>query len=806
MTEPRPDSALADIVVADFSQGEAASAASFVLAQLGATVVTVESPSGSPMRHLAESYPKPEVMWASSHANKKSFAVDATTDAGRAALVRLVERADVLIDDGGTDMTKLHLDYDDVRKMVPSLVYGSIRPWMAGTIFEQVPATEFLKQAAGGLSANTGEPDGPPLRSGPHYVAQLSGMELAIGVLAALFDARRTGRGQHVLVVEQEVALSMLVGKLREGVEPEQTRFGNAVASGRSGRGTPSKAFATRPFGRNDYCYIHVLDTVGTQFAALLRGIGREDLIADPDFATPKGRREHVQAINALVGEWTAARTKAEAMAALGDAGVPIGMVCSTSEILATDHVVESGMLAPIDDARQLLVPTLPIRLSASPRRFRRGPGLGENNADVQRLIDEVPQIRRPVAAAATSKGPLDGIVVCDFTVALAGPAGTYPLAQLGARVIKIERPKDPERLIPFAIGGGSGGRDELSFAMTNGGKESITVDLRTPGGKTLIKRLIERSDVVAENFGPGSMERLGLDTDTVRRMNPRAILASLKGFTPGTPWENILAYDPMGKATSGIMSITGHADGPPLRPGPSLGDLGTGLAFAIGILAGLVQRQRTDQGQRVFTSMLDVSIHFARDAYAATVATGLTPARNGNLDPDPHVRSFTDALRCLGDQMNDFCVVEIRDDADWHALLGTTGLQTLGEDPRFATVQLRHINATALHDALALWFVTRTKFDAMRALVRAGVPSSAVVAPVDVMRDRALWGQSAFVDVTKSDGTEVKMLGWPVRLSRCDRSLPLAPSLGRETRTVLSDLLGYRDEEIEQLRGAEVI
>src|SRR5256884_1805009 len=222
----------------------------------------------------------------------------------------------------------------------------------------------------------------------------------------------------------------------------------------------------------------------------------------------------------------------------------------------------------------------------------------------------------------------LTGIRVVDFTQFEAGPSCTEALAWLGAEVVKIENPKtgDPaRRVLP-----GKAPDDPWYFHMFNANKKSLTLDLKSPRGLALVKDLLKKADITVENMAPGTIERLGLGYDEVKKLNPRIIYCSIQGFGAGSKFEKGLAFDMIAQAAGGMISVTGEPDRPPVKPGPSIGDTGTGMLMAITILGSLIERQRTGQGRRLQVAMQDAMLHYMRTCLAVQARTGEAAARRG--------------------------------------------------------------------------------------------------------------------------------------------------------------------------------
>src|SRR6266550_1383089 len=278
----------------------------------------------------------------------------------------------------------------------------------------------------------------------------------------------------------------------------------------------------------------------------------------------------------------------------------------------------------------------------------------------------------------------LEGIRVIDFTHDQAGPSCTQMLAWLGADVIKIERPPHGDRARRL-WNMDNPDLDSFFFLLLNSNKRSTVVNLRAEEGKEIARRLIKEADIVAENLGPGVMERLGLGYEAVKELNPRAIYASVKGFGSYGPYSGFKCFEPVAQATSGAMSVTGEAGGPPLVNGANIGDSGTGMHLTIAILAALVQRHSTGRGQLVEVAMQEAVLNLTRVKYTQTLATGKPLDRSGNRSA---TGGYADLIRCAGDGVNEAVYLIIPPDNPemFIAVTEVIGQVELQKDERFAT------------------------------------------------------------------------------------------------------------------------
>jgi formyl-CoA transferase len=410
-----------------------------------------------------------------------------------------------------------------------------------------------------------------------------------------------------------------------------------------------------------------------------------------------------------------------------------------------------------------------------------------------------LPQNAEPAAAA------LAGVRVLDLSQFEAGTAVTETLAWLGADVIKVEPPGSGEQ--GRSASTDVPGLDSFYFLLLNANKRSITLNLKDERGKAMLRRMIPQADILIENFAPGVIERLGFGYDTVRALNRRIIYAQVKGFGAGSPYERFLSFDMIGQATGGVMSITGEAGARPLKPGPTLGDTGTGLHCAIGVLAALYQRVATGEGQKVEVAMQEAMVNYCRVAYARQSATGEACPRAGN-QVVLGTTAPSEAYRCKGGGPNDYCYVYSTraNNTHWERLLRVIGREDLLNEPRFATPASRAAHVEAIDAVIAPWMARRTKLEAMEALGRAGVPAGAVMDTRELSEDPHLRARGIFVTVQHPARGAFTMPGWPVKMSASQVPVTAAPLLGANNAEVYADWLGLDEHELATLRNDGVI
>ncbi len=394
----------------------------------------------------------------------------------------------------------------------------------------------------------------------------------------------------------------------------------------------------------------------------------------------------------------------------------------------------------------------------------------------------------------------LQGIKVIDFTQFEAGPTCTEALAWLGAEVVKIENPNrgDPgRRLKP-----NKPDDDPYYFHILNANKKSITVNLKSPEGLDLVKDMIGQADVMIENFAPGAIERLGLSYDVVKAINPGIIYAQVKGFGEGSPFEKNLSFDMIAQACGGTFSVTGDADGPPTRPGISIGDTGTGMVMVITILGALYKRRETGEGHRLQVAMQDAILHYMRIPFSTQGLTGKAAERGGSKVPGI-INAPMGLYPCAPGGPNDYVYIMTSraNPEHWDRLLGVTGREDLIGDERYLTPADRVEREPEVDEIISEWTRTVTKFDAMRIVGEAGIPAGAVLDTDELNNDVTFEHRGVMQTMIHPVHRPFKMPSWPVRVDGKAARLKASPMLGEHTDEVISDWLGLNDPAIEALK-----
>jgi len=411
----------------------------------------------------------------------------------------------------------------------------------------------------------------------------------------------------------------------------------------------------------------------------------------------------------------------------------------------------------------------------------------------------------------------LDGVRILDFTHVQSGPTCTQLLAWFGADVIKVERAgagdvtREQLRDLP--------GVDSLYFTMLNHNKRSITLDTKTPRGKAVLERLVKHCDVLVENFAPGALDRMGFTWARIQELNPRMIVASVKGFGPG-PYEDCKVYENVAQCAGGSASTTGFDDGPPLVTGAQIGDSGTGLHLALGIVCALYQRNTTGRGQKVLAAMQDGVLNLCRvklrdqQRLARTGVMkeypqyphgrfGTSVPRAGNASGGGQPGSI---VKCKGWETDPNAYLYFITQAPvWAEICKVIGRDPWITDPEYATPDARLPRLKEVFAAIEAWTVTKTKFEAMAELNRHDIPCGPILSMEELAAEQSLRDSGTIVEVDHPTRGKYLSVGNPIKMSDSATEVKRSPLLGEHTLEVLAEL-GIGAAEIETLRAEKVI
>jgi crotonobetainyl-CoA:carnitine CoA-transferase CaiB-like acyl-CoA transferase len=782
------EGALAGWRVLELCESAAASFCGKVLSDLGADVVKVEPPSGDPQRRrlpLRRGAVGPDASASFLYVNtgKQSVVLD-EDDAGRARLAELVAETDVVVTDGRS------LLLDGLHDEASPVIWVTITPFGATGPYATYRAHHLVAFHAGGegsiLPSGAGFtqfPDRAPIQIGSDVAEADAGWNAAVAVLAACYARPRRTRGLAVDVSLQESQLTLNRTRL--------SRFTNdGVVLSREGN---RYGIAGMLLCRDGHVQLSGMrDEHWERLIAMPEG----EAFAEERFATAALRAANQAELGVSLAQWCAARPRTEVVRVLALAGCPIGPYANPDDLLASEQLAHREFFQTVEheSAGPLTLPGAPYRFSRTPVQLRPAPLLGSS-------IGFRP---RPVALgafdpSAQHNGPLlEGVRVVDFTWAAAGPYATLLLALLGAEVVKVEssRRPDPARRGFLADYGGT--NRSPNFNELNLNKRSFRVDLTRPEGLDLVRRLIARADVVVDNFRPGVMGRLGLGPDVLLADHPDLVVASSSGSGSTGPEASSAGLASVFGAAGGLSTQTGYRDGPPSEIGEST-DYRSANALAVAILAALLHRSRTGEGQHVDLSSREVVVTSAPDALLAHLVGATWEPRIGNRHREmaPH-----DVYPCQG--VDQWLALAVGDEDEWaglcRALAHDDWVQT------YASPAARQRASDAIDQTISAWTATRSKEEAFHLLQRAGVPAAPVMSNADLAGDAHLAARGMFCELIHPEIGRQRVLGAPWHFSDDVCGVHRhGPLLGADNRFVLEELLeqpvGWEPADEEVLR-----
>ncbi|HVM52116.1 MAG TPA: CoA transferase [Acidimicrobiales bacterium] len=795
-----------------------------ILAGLGADVVLVEPPGGSPSRRLgpfAGGAPDPERSlshWAVNR-GKRSVVLDlAGSPADRARLVDLARGADVLVEssDPGT-MAALGLGFDDLAEVNPALVYVSVSAFGQDGPKAGWAATDLTVWASSMALVLTGDDDRAPVRiSVPPQAWYHAGAEAAGAALVALTERARSGRGQHVDVSAQQASMqaaqSLVLAEPFKSLPPQRIAGGVRLGPLDIQLAWPCAdgyVAITFLFGaavgpvthrfmswvcEEGFCDEATRDKNWVEYPVLLL-LGMEPV-------------EEYERVKHVVEEFCRSRTKAQLLAGALERRLLVAPVASIADVVADEHFSARHYWDAVTD--EALSPE-PVRapgpfatMSATPLpRLGRAALAGEHTEEV---LSAPP--RRPAALpdrTGPAAGPaLEGLKVLDLCWVMAGPAVTRVLADHGATVVRVESETkvDAARtMTPFYENALDPERSGL-YLNLNAGKLGMALNLTHPRARDVLLDLVRWADVVCESFTRRAMRDWGLGYERLREVNPRIVMFSSCLMGQTGPLADFAGYGNLAASVTGFFDLTGWADRAPAGPFGAYTDYVSPRFGLSALLAAIDHQRRTGEGQHIDFSQAESSLHFLAPAVLDWTVNGHVVGRQGNADPEmaPH-----GVYPSAGEDR--WLAVACATDAQWPALARAVGRADLAEDPALATAPGRRARAAAIDDAVAAWSRERDDRSAAEALQAAGIAAHAVHSSADCVADPQLVHRGHFVSVDHPLLGPITLEGSRARLSRTparvDRS---PPPYGHDTHAVLTEILGYDEERVADLFALELL
>ena len=795
---------LKGVKVVDFSRMLSGPFATMVLGDLGAEVIRVEDIVGSDTtRHNHPFVNGESHYFLAFNRNKKSISLDLKTEKGSQIAHNLVSRADVVVENFRYGVVeRLGLDYKTLADINPRLVYCSITGFGQTGPWRDKTAYDLIIQGLSGALSVTGEAGRPPAKMGLPLADEMASLFSGIAILAALDKRKRTGSGSYIDLSMFDVGLSMLSYMAN-------IYFATGESPKAQGSAHPT-IYPYNAFVTSDG-YIVVAPFTNAFWKKYCVVIGREDLAEKDKFKSFAARLANRSELAGIINPLMMKRTTAEWQIALDRGDVPNGEVASVQEALEHPHTIARGLIESFDHPLCGKIKTVgtPINIQYSDGKkftpiYHPPPVVGQHTIGIlkgmlgysDKQIESLDQLKIVRCSDIPEKNgfdnwprvaktsvinsadlPLKGTCVLDLTRMLAGPYGTLILADLGADVIKIEEPRlgDPTRHNLPKVG-----EESAYFMSVNRGKRSICLDLKSESGKEKFLGLVERADVVIENFRPGVMERLGLDTKTLHKVKPNLIVCSISGFGQTGPLKNKISFDLVNQAMAGTMSITGEVDRPPARIGLPVGDLAGGIFASLSILAELYGRRHHGKGSRIDLSLHDILVSLLGYVGQLYFTTGEIPGPVGS--GHHHIAPYR-AFKAR----DGYFVIAAFTQNFWLKFAAAIDRNDLTGDPRFANITQRKHNKEALYKIIDPMLKTKTVSEWVSIFERGDVPVAKVLSVGEALESEQSVARSVVFDYEHSKLGWMKAVGCPFL---CDgkpwRSLLPPPVLGEHTDDIL--------------------
>jgi crotonobetainyl-CoA:carnitine CoA-transferase CaiB-like acyl-CoA transferase len=782
---------LAGVRVVEVSDGRGELAGRY-MADLGADVLLVEPQHGAPARHRPPMVGDASLHFAVHHAGKRSVVADLGTDAGRARLLELLASADIWIESTrpGT-LAALGLDPRAVLARFPHLVILSISEFGQSGPYADYHATEGVLMAMAGHLSRSGQPGLAPLLPPHGLAAGATAIQAVWAAMLAYWKRLETGHGDHL-----DLSLFEATGQI---IDPAIGAVGTAVAGQNplaAPRGRPTSAMY--PIYRCADGYVRLILLAVRQWQSMLRWMGNPPELSDPTLNTIFARRQNAAAIESVIAQFLKDKTMDEVVAEGQRRGVPVAPVLTMTEVLDASHYRERGAFQheEVTAGVTARVPSGMIEIDAV-RAGPRGPApkIGEHTEAVLAEVRAAGPRPEPKGSRPAPRAPLEGLRVLDLGVIVAGGEAGRLFADQGAEVLKVENSAFPD-----GSRAGVQGLMDDRFAAAQRNKLGVGINLRSPQGVDVFKRLVAVSDVLLENFKPGTLDSLGLGWDALHAINPSLVMVSTSAMGSRGPWSTWMGYGPLVRCSSGLTELWrypdlegSYCDGVTIFPDHLAARLLDSAA-----LAAVMHARTIGQGVHIECAQAEIVL----GVLATTIA--MESVQPGYAVPGVGPTSAPwGVYPCAGD--DEWCVITIRDDTDWQRLVGALGNPDWAHIPEMDTTEGRRTRAAEIDAALSGWTRERTPHEVTQILQAAGVPAGFMRRVTDLAQDPHL-ADRRFIRTLHQPWLEKPVLtenGPCLALGIAEPELRPAPLLGQHTREICARVLGMSPDEIEALFAA---
>lgn len=810
-----PNSMLEPYRVVDLTDGRA-DLAGFVLAGLGADVVKVEPPGGSPARFegpFASDEPagSASLSFQAFNRGKRSVVLDLAEEAGRADFLALVAGADFLIENAGPGVMQGHgLGFEALRSVRSDLVYVALSPFGQTGPYADYQATDLTLAAMGGSMALNGERDRRPVRITVPQTWLHAAAESAAGALVAHARRVATGEAQFVDVSVQAAVfwtgLNAMISSAIDGRDIERSGTVLQLSTLTTPLVYPSAdgevtLVSTSALLMGLVPWMVENGSVSEEWAA-----GEEWTTYERRMLTGESLTHTLPEVREAITNFTRGMPKAELFAGGVARGITLAPVNTVADVmqLAQLEARQYWDELRLPGGRTLKTPGAFVKATATPVGWHRpAPDIGEHTAEVLSTVPRTgPVASGPPGAHQSRSGrerlPLEGVKVADFSWIGVGPITAKALADHGATVVHVESDNPPDRLRlvgPFKDDVPGINRCQF-FASFNTSKLSLQLNLKHPEGQAVARRLLAWCDIALDSFTAGTMDRLGLGYETARALNPGIVMATTCLLGQTGPAARLAGYGYHAASISGFFEITGWDDRPPGGPFNAYTDTIAPRFLTTALLAALDHSRRTGEGQFIDQAQMESSLHFIAPQLLDVQVSGTSARRNGNAHPThaPH-----DVYPSAGD--DEWCAIEVEDDDQWRALRRMLGEPAWALDPMLDTAAGRLRNTDLIGRELAAVMVQYEPLDLMARLQEAGVPAGMVQRSSDHQLDPQLAHRSFFRRLKHPEMGEVPYEGHQYRILGYDNGPRFpAPCLGEHTYTVLNEILGLDDDQVAEV------